>query len=129
MPSASAALASGTRRSGPWRHPLRRQPAEGRSGQMAVDAAEGHDFRRADARHRRRLEVRDLCPDARPRRRGVAILMISSDMEEVIGVSDRMAVMHEGRISGFLERGRVQRRECYAARCRQATSGNGDRAC
>jgi ribose transport system ATP-binding protein len=32
--------------------------------------------------------------------------MISSDMEEVIGVSDRMAVMQEGRISGFLERGR-----------------------
>jgi ribose transport system ATP-binding protein len=38
--------------------------------------------------------------------RGVAVLMISSDMEEVIGVSDRMAVMHEGRISGFLERDR-----------------------
>lgn len=38
--------------------------------------------------------------------RGVAILMISSDMEEVIGVSDRMAVMHEGQISGFLERSR-----------------------
>ncbi|CCD96255.1 putative Sugar (D-ribose) ABC transporter (ATP-binding protein) [Bradyrhizobium sp. ORS 375] len=36
---------------------------------------------------------------------GVAILMISSDMEEVIGVSDRIAVMHEGRISGFLARG------------------------
>jgi ribose transport system ATP-binding protein len=35
---------------------------------------------------------------------GVAILMISSDMEEVIGVCDRIAVMHEGRISGFLER-------------------------
>jgi ribose transport system ATP-binding protein len=35
---------------------------------------------------------------------GVAILMISSDMEEVIGVSDRIAVMHEGSISGFLER-------------------------
>jgi ribose transport system ATP-binding protein len=38
--------------------------------------------------------------------RGVAILMISSDMEEVIGVSDRMAVMHEGQISGFLARDR-----------------------
>ena len=37
---------------------------------------------------------------------GVAILMISSDMEEVIGVSDRIAVMHEGRISGLLERSR-----------------------
>jgi ribose transport system ATP-binding protein len=36
---------------------------------------------------------------------GVAILMISSDMEEVIGVSDRIAVMHEGAISGFLARG------------------------
>jgi ribose transport system ATP-binding protein len=35
---------------------------------------------------------------------GVAILMISSDMEEVIGVCDRIAVMHEGRISGQLER-------------------------
>jgi ribose transport system ATP-binding protein len=35
---------------------------------------------------------------------GVGILMISSDMEEVIGVSDRIAVMHEGRISGTLER-------------------------
>ena len=35
---------------------------------------------------------------------GVAILMISSDMEEVIGVSDRVAVMHEGHISGILDR-------------------------
>lgn len=35
---------------------------------------------------------------------GVAILMISSDMEEVIGASDRIAVMHEGTISGYLDR-------------------------
>jgi ribose transport system ATP-binding protein len=35
---------------------------------------------------------------------GVAILMISSDMEEVIGVSDRILVMHEGAISGALTR-------------------------
>ena len=35
---------------------------------------------------------------------GVAIVMISSDMEEVIGVSDRIAVMHEGSVSGVLER-------------------------
>ncbi|MEA2174500.1 MAG: ribose transport system ATP-binding protein, partial [Blastocatellia bacterium] len=36
--------------------------------------------------------------------RGVAILMISSDMEEILGVSDRVAVMHEGRLAGTLER-------------------------
>ncbi|HEV2691280.1 MAG TPA: sugar ABC transporter ATP-binding protein [Verrucomicrobiae bacterium] len=36
--------------------------------------------------------------------RGGVILMISSDMEEVLNVSDRVAVMHEGRISGVLER-------------------------
>jgi len=35
---------------------------------------------------------------------GVAVMMISSDMEEVIGVSDRIAVMHEGSISGVLQR-------------------------
>jgi ribose transport system ATP-binding protein len=35
---------------------------------------------------------------------GVAVMMISSDMEEVIGVSDRIAVMHEGRISGVIGR-------------------------
>jgi ribose transport system ATP-binding protein len=35
---------------------------------------------------------------------GAVILMISSDMEEILNVSDRIAVMHEGEISGMLER-------------------------
>ncbi len=34
----------------------------------------------------------------------VAVMMISSDMEEVLGVSDRIAVMCEGEITGFLPR-------------------------
>ena len=36
--------------------------------------------------------------------RGTVILMISSDMEEVLNLSDRVAVMHEGEISGVLAR-------------------------
>lgn len=37
---------------------------------------------------------------------GVAILMISSEMEEILDLSDRVAVMHEGRLVGTLERDR-----------------------
>jgi ribose transport system ATP-binding protein len=39
---------------------------------------------------------------------GAVILMISSDMEEILNVSDRIAVMHEGEISGVLERADCQ---------------------
>ncbi|TWU59277.1 Arabinose import ATP-binding protein AraG [Rubripirellula tenax] len=38
--------------------------------------------------------------------RGVAILFVSSEMEEVMSMSDRMLVMHEGRITGELTRDR-----------------------
>jgi rhamnose transport system ATP-binding protein len=37
--------------------------------------------------------------------RGVAILMISSEMPEILGMSDRIAVMQAGRIAGTLARG------------------------
>ncbi|KQS61333.1 D-ribose transporter ATP-binding protein [Rhizobium sp. Leaf371] len=37
-------------------------------------------------------------------RNGVAIIMISSEMPEVLGMSDRIMVMHEGRVTGFLDR-------------------------
>ncbi len=35
---------------------------------------------------------------------GVAVLMISSEMPEVLGMSDRVAVMHEGHMTGILDR-------------------------
>jgi inositol transport system ATP-binding protein len=34
----------------------------------------------------------------------VAVIMISSEMPEVLGMSDRVMVMHEGRVTGFLDR-------------------------
>src|SRR5687768_14135639 len=36
--------------------------------------------------------------------KGVSVIVISSEMEEVLGISDRIAVMHEGRLTGILER-------------------------
>jgi ribose transport system ATP-binding protein len=41
---------------------------------------------------------------------GVAVIAISSDMEEVLGISDRVAVMHEGRIAGILPRDQCSER-------------------
>ena len=38
---------------------------------------------------------------------GITILMVSSDMEEIVGMSDRVVVMHERRITGVLPRERI----------------------
>jgi ribose transport system ATP-binding protein len=35
---------------------------------------------------------------------GVAIIMVSSELPEVLGMSDRVMVVHEGRIGGFIDR-------------------------
>jgi rhamnose transport system ATP-binding protein len=36
--------------------------------------------------------------------RGLAVVMISSELPEVLGMSDRIAVMHAGRVTGVLDR-------------------------
>ena len=55
--------------------------------------------------------------------KGVAVLMISSDMEEVIGVSDRVAVMRSGWISGVLDRG-----QCSEANILKLAMGTEEKA-
>ena len=39
--------------------------------------------------------------------RGVGIIMVSSELEEIIGLADRVLVMHEGRCTGVLDRSEV----------------------
>ncbi len=39
--------------------------------------------------------------------RGVAILFVSSEMEEVLSMSDRVVVLHEGRVTGELQQGEM----------------------
>jgi len=36
--------------------------------------------------------------------KGVAIIMVSSELPEVLGMSDRVMVVHEGHIAGFIDR-------------------------
>jgi ABC-type sugar transport system ATPase subunit len=36
--------------------------------------------------------------------RGVCVVMISSELPEVLGMSDRILVIHEGRLTGALPR-------------------------
>jgi ribose transport system ATP-binding protein len=59
---------------------------------------------------------------------GVAILMISSDMEEVIGVSDRVAVMHEGRIAGHLDRAALSEQAILSLAVGRDAAGEGRHA-
>jgi len=56
-------------------------------------------------------------------RQGVAVLMISSDMEEVLGQSDRIAVMHEGRVAGYLPRAEASEETVMQLAVGQAVEG------
>ena len=43
-------------------------------------------------------------------REGKAIIMVSSELPEILGMSDRILVMHEGRLTGEFERKDATRR-------------------
>jgi rhamnose transport system ATP-binding protein len=51
---------------------------------------------------------------------GIAILMISSELPEILGMSDRIAVMHEGTIAGTLERAKATQESILALALGQA---------
>jgi ribose transport system ATP-binding protein len=42
---------------------------------------------------------------------GAAIIMISSEMQEIIGMSDRVVVMYEGKVTGLFEKGEIKTQE------------------
>ena len=53
---------------------------------------------------------------------GKAILLISSELEEVLSMSDRIVVMREGRVTGEFERGEATQEDVMTA-----ATGGGDR--
>ena len=54
---------------------------------------------------------------------GVAILMISSELPEILGMSDRVLVMHEGRISGEFDRSEADQERIMFAATGQVAAG------
>ena len=62
---------------------------------LAVQPTRGLDVGAIDFVHRRLLEARD---------RGAAILLISTDLEEIVTLSDRVLVLYEGEVMGVLPR-------------------------
>jgi rhamnose transport system ATP-binding protein len=56
--------------------------------------------------------------------RGLAVLMISSELPEVLGMADRVLVMHEGRLTGELSRDEADEESVIrAATGQMATAG------
>jgi ABC-type sugar transport system ATPase subunit len=53
--------------------------------------------------------------------RGLAIVMISSELPEVLGMSDRIAVMHAGSIASVLDRAEATQEKVMALALGQTT--------
>lgn len=62
---------------------------------LAVQPTRGLDVGAIDYVQRRLLDARD---------RGAAILLISTDLEEIVSLSDRVLVLYEGEVMGLLPR-------------------------
>ena len=96
----------------PWpadtcRDDVRRQPAEGHRRALGATSAarcSSSMSRHAASMSARKAEIYRIMRElGRP---GLAILMISSELTEVIGMADRVVVMREGRIVGEVSRRR-----------------------
>jgi simple sugar transport system ATP-binding protein len=70
---------------------LARETSEHPKLMVAVHPTRGLDVGAIEAIHRLLIEHRD---------RGAAILLISEELDELISLADRMAVIYEGRIVG-----------------------------
>jgi rhamnose transport system ATP-binding protein len=58
--------------------------------------------------------------------RGLAVLMISSDLPELLALSDRVLVMHRGRVTGELDRERATADAVMALALNRAATNSGD---
>jgi len=69
---------------------------------IAAQPTRGADAGAIEFIHRRIVRARDA---------GAGVLLVSSDLDEVLTLSDRILVMYEGRIAAEFNRGQVSERE------------------
>jgi simple sugar transport system ATP-binding protein len=69
---------------------------------VAVNPTRGLDLRAQREIHQRFLGLRD---------QGVAVLMISTDLDEVMALSDRIGVLYSGQLDGPHPADQIDRRE------------------
>ncbi len=69
---------------------------------LAAQPTRGVDIGAAEYIHSRLIDQRDA---------GVAVLMISEDLDEVLAVADRIAVMYEGQITGIVDAADAKRED------------------
>ncbi|HVO40229.1 MAG TPA: ABC transporter ATP-binding protein [Spirochaetia bacterium] len=69
---------------------------------IAAQPTRGVDISATQAIHERLLAQREA---------GTGILLISEDLDEILALSDRVAVIYEGRIIGIVERGAASREQ------------------
>jgi ABC-type uncharacterized transport system ATPase subunit len=69
---------------------------------IAAQPTRGLDVGSIEYIHRRLIEKRD---------EGCAVLLVSVELDEIMALSDRIAVMYEGEIVGTVDAGRVTREE------------------
>jgi general nucleoside transport system ATP-binding protein len=91
---------------------LAREVSSARRLLVAAQPTRGVDIGAAEYIHARLMAARDA---------GLAVLVISEDLDEVLALSDRVAVMFAGRIAGVLDRA-----ECTASRLGMMMAGAGD---
>jgi ABC-type sugar transport system ATPase subunit len=59
---------------------------------------------------------------------GIGLIMISSELPEILGMSDRILVMHEGRVAGILDRAEATQERIMALASGESPAGEPDSA-
>jgi simple sugar transport system ATP-binding protein len=91
---------------------MAREMSSARTVLVASQPTRGVDIGAAEYIHSRLMVARDA---------GLAVLVISEDLDEVLALSDRVAVMFAGRVAGVLDR-----TECTTSRLGMMMAGAGD---